>query len=812
MISPISTMWLALSIWVLALLLPWNVLKTWAAPVSLLVKTARIRRTDSSGWVEGLSSQHQLDTWTSELTVNNCERLSNWSLSLHHVNLSSTSQPPVGLIPRTLMVSMRHARWTRDTHTQPLLVVGQLYCRGREQQQFDLTGLTGSTYTYTLALLQVATNLREFVMPILLQTGLGKKISTKLPSLALLVSLTKHAWISGSEGVVSGLVLELRDCEAAGTSSSEEMTASGLELSPTVAGDGNMTWVSLSGLNLTSKMCDVMVTWQPTLLQLLLKFRSQLLHIASLLPKSTYSKQLPLSPSSEATIVHISFSEKITFPLDTRHHTVKQVLSSCTAKLAGMSNLSWIQSPRDTVKLDKKKVLEMNELVPNSVPTIYRIGRERMLGAAMQENRLVFILQIKMSERLVDKMIYEMLIFDILNEMIESHHQSEMEAVFDDNSDSEDDDEDLVLMEELKQALQVEEEELLMETLSRMYQKYCDVIRPYNQPFVTFSGSNRVTVENFSTKFPPQICRSLFRFEATDILNLVKTLQIPAHLSLDRRRTSSLEALLLLLRRLSSHCRYIDIAMEFDLRPQLQSEIFNGLIVFLFRKFGNHVRTIDSEWMSGRESLEVYADALQAKGCPLRNCVGWADGTHVPVCRPGGGLQMPFYCGHHKVHCFQALGLMTPSGMLAAFGPFDGSTHDAMAADIVGLDQLIEEHMTHGDNEYKLFLDAGYPIGRAMITPFRRIRSQSREELEWNRMMCRDRIAVEWGFAKLKNLFKMLTFKSNLKVRLSPVAMYFFVAVHLMNLHTCLYGSQIASYFGVTPPSVETYMATPQGH
>ena len=25
--------------------------------------------------------------------------------------------------------------------------------------------------------------------------------------------------------------------------------------------------------------------------------------------------------------------------------------------------------------------------------------------------------------------------------------------------------------------------------------------------------------------------------------------------------------------------------------------------------------------------------------------------------------------------------------------------------------------------------------------------------------MCRDRIAVEWGFGKLKSLFKMLTFK-----------------------------------------------------
>ena len=41
-------------------------------------------------------------------------------------------------------------------------------------------------------------------------------------------------------------------------------------------------------------------------------------------------------------------------------------------------------------------------------------------------------------------------------------------------------------------------------------------------------------------------------------------------------------------------------------------------------------RTIDSEWMSGRESLEVYADALQAKGCPLRNCVGKKGRLQLP--------------------------------------------------------------------------------------------------------------------------------------------------------------------------------------
>ena len=48
------------------------------------------------------------------------------------------------------------------------------------------------------------------------------------------------------------------------------------------------------------------------------------------------------------------------------------------------------------------------------------------------------------------------------------------------------------------------------------------------------------------------------------------------------------------------------------------------LIFALFHSFFNSVflRTIDNEWVSGRESLEIYAAALRASGCPLENCVG----------------------------------------------------------------------------------------------------------------------------------------------------------------------------------------------
>ena len=42
------------------------------------------------------------------------------------------------------------------------------------------------------------------------------------------------------------------------------------------------------------------------------------------------------------------------------------------------------------------------------------------------------------------------------------------------------------------------------------------------------------------------------------------------------------------------------------------------------------------------------------------------------------------------------------NGLMLCFGPFDGSTHDSLAADIVGLDDLITEHI--------LFLDMGYRL------------------------------------------------------------------------------------------------------
>ena len=333
------------------------------------------------------------------------------------------------------------------------------------------------------------------------------------------------------------------------------------------------------------------------------------------------------------------------------------------------------------------------------------------------------------------------------------------------------------------------------------------VFRPYEQNMVTNNGSNRVTWENISSKFPSSIFEEYFRFQFKDIHLLINLLGIPDTVNYKGHVCSSLEAILILLRRLSSQCRYSDFCVEFDLLPQFLSFIFNGLCLFLFKKIGPHIRRFNHKWLVNREKLEYWSTKLEEKGCPLNNCVGWADGTHVPVCKPSIG-QRSFYDGHHKTHCFKLLVITFPSGLVLSYGPFEGSTHDSRAADIVGLDILASENFTFPDGTYfTLFLDLGYRLGQCVITPFRNRRNLSVEEQHWNRTMSRQRIAVEWSIGRIKTLFKLLNNKSQLKVLMSPVATYWFIACHLTNLHGIFYGNELSKYFDVDVEKLEDYIA-----
>ena len=68
-------------------------------------------------------------------------------------------------------------------------------------------------------------------------------------------------------------------------------------------------------------------------------------------------------------------------------------------------------------------------------------------------------------------------------------------------------------------------------------------------------------------------------------------------------------------------------------------------------------------------SLEIYSNAITAKGSPLDNCFGFIDGTVRPKGKPGQN-QGIVYNGHKRVHAVKFQYVALPSGSIGSmYGP-----------------------------------------------------------------------------------------------------------------------------------------------
>ena len=102
----------------------------------------------------------------------------------------------------------------------------------------------------------------------------------------------------------------------------------------------------------------------------------------------------------------------------------------------------------------------------------------------------------------------------------------------------------------------------------------------------------------------------------------------------------------------------------------------------------------------------------------------------------------------------------------------------------------------YGDPAYTVRTQLQGPFGGANLTA---------NQKAWNESMSRVRVSVEWLFGDIKNYFKFIDFKKNLKVQLSAIGKLFKVCSIMQNARTCLYGSITSNTFGIDPPSLGEY-------
>ncbi len=152
--------------------------------------------------------------------------------------------------------------------------------------------------------------------------------------------------------------------------------------------------------------------------------------------------------------------------------------------------------------------------------------------------------------------------------------------------------------------------------------------------------------------------------------------------------------------------------------------------------------------------------------------------------------------------------VVSPNGMIChLFGPVEGRRHDALILTESSLLRILERSMDKANGEaYVLYGDPAYPVNRHILAPFRGARRLTQQEELFNKDMSCVRACVEWAFGKIVRYFAFLDFSKNLKVLLQPVGKMYTIGAILANCHTCLCGSQTGAYFGLDPPSLETYL------
>lgn len=222
-----------------------------------------------------------------------------------------------------------------------------------------------------------------------------------------------------------------------------------------------------------------------------------------------------------------------------------------------------------------------------------------------------------------------------------------------------------------------------------------------------------------------------------------------------------------------------------------------------------------------RPQLRQLADAVGRKVAyhDARNCkcVGFIDGTFRKIARPVRS-QQTCYSGQYRAHGLRYEVITFPNGLLEhVYGPIEGRHHDSwLLYQSRVLDEMYD-HLWDGvdeehPNRYFIYGDPAYPLHPCLLKPYCK---QGITELEsvHNARYAGVRIAVEWGFGVVTQLFQGLNFKPHQKILLSPVGATYVVCCILTNIHTIIakdgYGNKITQYFGTEHllPSIDEYLS-----
>lgn len=209
------------------------------------------------------------------------------------------------------------------------------------------------------------------------------------------------------------------------------------------------------------------------------------------------------------------------------------------------------------------------------------------------------------------------------------------------------------------------------------------------------------------------------------------------------------------------------------------------------------------------ERSEMYAKAIQEKGAPLDNCVGFIDCTKIAMARPGGhgALQRALCSRQKRMRCLIYQTVTTPDGlMLYMYGPEVGRRHDLTLYRESRPGEVLETILSIDGKQFCIFVDAAFLLRPWLQTAFPSLNA-SAQDILYNKAIGMVRVAVECTYKDVKQLRILQDSHKGLTVRQAPIVKLYHSTALLWNFHVCMYrGGQTKSSFELEPPALAAYI------
>ena len=117
----------------------------------------------------------------------------------------------------------------------------------------------------------------------------------------------------------------------------------------------------------------------------------------------------------------------------------------------------------------------------------------------------------------------------------------------------------------------------------------------------------------------------------------------------------------------------------------------------------------------------------------------------------------------------------------------------------------LQDRLQINASNFVLFGDPAYYHAANIVSGYPGAQISTEQQL-FNTAMSSTKLAVDWNFGIVLNLFNGLRITKSFKLYSSPVALYYRVAVIFTNLHNCSFPNQISQFYNCRPTSVEEYL------